>query len=245
MFDPRGASLASALAVLVAAQATAEPPAPPAPLELGAKLCPYPLGLPFDENEAEKRRPELQRRLLDALVNAGFSVADPGEVEALEERVRTDLGGFIDPATGQRDEARHEAYRERLAASLAAQLGCEAQLHAVVATVRAGFVGGTARWDGATRTVSSTGRQVMNAIAGVHESGWVVAFSLWLQLTDLRGEDIAFRSAGIETPVQFAVLEDQDYVGEDRWLTDAANLDEAIASALGPAAEYLRLRGRP
>ena len=85
----------------------------------------------------------------------------------------------------------------------------------------------------------------MNALAGVQESGWVSAFSLWLQVTDLAGKNVAFRSAGIETPVTFAVVEDQDLVPEDRWLTDEVRFGDAIRSALGPLGEALRLHGRP
>jgi hypothetical protein len=62
---------------------------------------------------------------------------------------------------------------------------------------------------------------------------------------DFEGNLIAFRSAGIETPVQLAVVEDRDLLPEDRWLTDEARLDAAILSALGPRGESLRLHGAP
>jgi hypothetical protein len=243
MFDPgRCLAVCAAAVCLFTLPAAAEPPGP---LGEGAKLCLYPLELPFSEGQAEKRRPALEKKLVDAFGAASFTLADSAAVKALEERVRTDAGGYIEPAFGWRDGPRYLAYRERLAQALRDELGCDGQLFASVVTLRAWFANGVAHWDGTDQQVSSTGRQVMNALAGVEERGWVSAFSLWLHVTDLAGEDVAFRSAGIETPVQFAVVEEKDVVAEDRWLTDEARLDAAIASALGPNGDALRQHGTP
>jgi hypothetical protein len=113
------------------------------------------------------------------------------------------------------------------------------QLVASVVGVHASFQHGVASWDGAKQQVSSTGRIVLQVLAGAVESGWVGAFSLWLRVLDLAGNELAFRSAGIETLVHLALLEDKDLLPEDRWLTDGARLDAAIASALGPRGEKL------
>ena len=93
--------------------------------------------------------------------------------------------------------------------------------------------------------MSSGGRRALHIFRGIQERGWVTALSLWLQVFDLDGNRIAFRSAGIETPVQLAVVEDKDLLPEDRWLTDEIRLDAAIRSALGPQGESLRLHGTP
>jgi hypothetical protein len=203
----------------------------------------HPVQAPLPEED--ERRSNLERRLVAALIAAAFRVAEPPAVRELEERIRKECGGFVDPATGERDARRHRAYRERLAAALRTELGCDAQLHVSVASVRASFVNGKASWDGISQQVSSTGRIVLSALAGYTESGWVSALSLWLHVTDLEGNDLAFRSAGIETPVSFAVMEDRDLLPEDRWLTDGERLDAAIASALGPLGASLRERGAP
>jgi hypothetical protein len=215
------------------------------PLDEGATLCLYPIALPFSDETAKERRPSIQEQLSAALIGARFRLPDPAAVEALEQRVRREVGGFVDVEMGTRDGPRYQAYLERLASALHDELGCDAQLHASVVTLRARFTAGVARWDGYTQKVSSTGRIVMSAIAGVYESGWVGAFSLWLSVVDLEGNPIAFRSAGIETPVQFAVVEDSDVVPEDRWLKDPVRIGEAIYSALGPGGESLRRNGVP
>jgi hypothetical protein len=215
-------------------------PAAGAGLASNATLCLHPLGLPFRAGLDDPRRASIEQRLTAALVAASFRVVEPARVQAVRERELKANGGFIDPALGWRIPEKYRAYRDRMGKALARELGCDAELVASVVPVRASFVNGTANWDGVSQQVSSTGRIVLNAIAGQMESGWVGAFSLWLLVRDLGGTDIAFRSAGIETLVHLAVLEDKDLLPEDQWLTDGTKLDAAIASALGPGGRKLR-----
>ena len=88
-------------------------------------------------------------------------------------------------------------------------------------------------------------RRALNFLGGITEYGWVQASSLRVLATDLEGNDLAFRSAGIETLASFAVVRGQDAVPEDLWLTDHERLDAAIESALGPGGSWLRHRGTP
>ena len=211
----------------------------------GSTLCLHPVALPLEEGVAAARRDDLARRLRAALVAAGFGVAEPPAVEALEKRIDGETGGYIDPATGWRDAARYQTYRSARAAAMREELHCDAELRAQVVGVRARFSGGSASWDGTSGAVSSTGRVVLNALGGVHEYGWVQALSLWLRVSDLDGNDLAFRSAGIEPLVSMAVLRDQDVLPQDAWLTDGEKLDAAIRSAVGPTGEGLRRLGVP
>jgi hypothetical protein len=206
----------------------------------GAKLCMHPLTLPFRGGDSDPRRASIEQRLTAALVSASFQVVEPSRVKAVSQRELKAVGGVIDPAIGWRLPERYQAYRDRLGRALARELGCDVQLVTSVVLVRASFQNGTAKWDGASQQVSSTGRIVLNALGGTVESGWVSAFSLWLRVLDLAGNDLAFRSAGIEALVHFAVLEDKDLLPEDQWLTDGTKLDAAIASALGPGGGKLR-----
>jgi hypothetical protein len=106
MFDLHGPWLGCAFAACLALPAAAQPAEP---LAKGAKLCLHPLSLPFSESEAEARRPELERRLVDALAAASFEVAESPAVGALEQRVREEMGGFVDPALGVRDPERYRS----------------------------------------------------------------------------------------------------------------------------------------
>ncbi len=216
-----------------------------APLAPGSTLCLHSIGLPLPEQDGEARRASLNKRLQDALTAAAFAVPEPQAVSDLIERVEKDTGGFIDVATGQRDQARYQIFQQQRAAALRNAFGCDAEMTAYVVRVKARFDGASAIWDGTSDSVSSTGRLVLAAVAGVRESGWVAALSLWLHAFDLEGNDLAFRSAGIETLVSLAVLKDQDILPDDLWLTNAEKLDAAIRSALGPNGDALRQRGTP
>jgi hypothetical protein len=206
----------------------------------GAVVCLQRLQLPFAGGTADARRTAIEQRIVAALTREAFTVVEPDRVTPVQDRVLKATGGFIDPATGMVDADRYRAFRERLAHALATELRCDVRLVPSVAPVRARFDSGVARWDGTTQQVSSTGRIVLNALTTTIESGWVGAFSLWLRLLDLGGEEIGFRSAGIEALVQLAVLEDKDLLPEDQWLTDGTKIDAAIASALGAGGNTLR-----
>jgi len=212
-----------------------------APLDRGAKLCLHPIRLPFDEGEEGERRTNFQRKLVEALNAVSLEVASPEAVDELVSRVRTESGGYFDPLTGSRDERRYLAYREQLARALSDELGCDGQLFASVVLLRARLDGTHAYWDGTSIQVVSTARGLLEG----GFSGWVGALSLWLDVLDLEGHQVAFRSAGIETLVSLAVIREQDLLPRDRWLTDEARIDAAIASALGINGSGLRGRGRP
>jgi hypothetical protein len=225
---------------LLALAALAASPAASAPLEPGTKLCLYPVGVPLDEKAGEGRRAAIERQLVAALKAASFEVADPPAVRALRKRIFEEESRLFDPATGERDRVAYERALAKLALALREELGCDAQLAANVAIVRAPFAGGTAAWDGTSQQVASTGRVILSALGGVVESGWVNAFSLWLRVAELNDDPIAFRSAGIETPLQLAVVKDQDLVPQDLWLQDVGRIEAAIQSALGPGGSALR-----
>ena len=214
-------------------------------LRAGATLCMRPMRLPFRTDEGGVRRAAIGRHVHDGLVAASFRVVAPAAVAAVLERELVASGGFVDPLTGTRDTGRFAAYQARTRNALGRELGCDAQLTASIVPIQAPFQAGVARWDGTSQRVSSAGRIVLSILGGMLESGWVGAFSLWLLAQDLAGEDLAFRSAGIETLVQLAVLEDKDLLPEDRWLADGAKLDGAIRSALGPGGRALLEEGQP
>lgn len=210
------------------------------PLDPGSKLCFSPLEIPIDVEEGDERRFKVEEKLIQALRGISISVPNPQEVEDLVERVKIESGGFIDPFTGRLDEARYRGYHDQLALALREELGCDGQLFAQVVLVYANYGGGIASWDGTKTEVTSSGRIFMGMIGGAYEYGWIRALSLWLRVTDLNGDDLAFRSAGIETLVSFAIIRDKDFLPEDRWLTDDSKVNAAIKSALGRHGSGLR-----
>lgn len=236
---PRLAASWTAVALLATGAAQADP------LDPGARLCLHPPQLPVTDSQDDPRTRRLESKLVEQLEAAGFELVGPAAVEAVVDRVARETPAAVDPYTGRRDAARHSARRVALAEALRSELACDARLLARVVPVWAFFNAGIASWDGRTENVSSAGRVVLQVLGGVAESGFVRALSLWLRVLDPEGEQIAFRSAGIETLVAFGVITDKDLLPEDQWLLDDTKLDDAIASALGSRATALRLEGDP
>ena len=215
------------------------------PLDPGTRLCLQSPDLPIANAAADPRTADLQARLIKALEAASFVVPDPAAVDAVVERVAEKAAGIIDPYTGRWDPAGYEARRAAVSQALQTELNCQARMVAEVRPVLVRFQDGMVSWDGETEFISSEGRVILNALAGRNEWGFVPALSLWLRVLDLVGDEIAFRSAGIEVLVEFAVLKDKDLLPEDRWLKDEKKVDAAIGSALGAAGSALRLEGNP
>jgi len=214
-----------------------------APTAGAARLCFDPVRLPF---EADERADRLERRVADVFRAAGFEVVASEQVKSAIERVDETWGEVFDPLTGRRDVERFDRFLAELRLALGERgLGCDHRLFVSVVQVRSPFSGGGARWDGRVVSITSTGRQLLNVLGGVAESGWVAALSLWVAIGDLDGEPLGFRSAGIEPLIRLSVTRGTDQLPEDNWLTDEVALDEAIRAALGPEASALRDQGTP
>jgi hypothetical protein len=215
------------------------------PLDAGTRVCLHAPSLPIENASTDPRTAALQTRLIAALESAGFQVTPPSAADLVVERVAKTADGAIDPYTGRRDPARSAARRALIAKALESELQCQVRMIAEVRPVYAHFQDDAAYWDGTTEHVLSGGRVVMNGIGGVTEWGFVPALSLWLRVIDLEGEELAFRSAGIETLVNFGVVKERDLLPSDRWLKDEAKIAAAIQSALGDRGSLLRGAGHP
>ena len=213
------------------------------PLDEGSTLCLLPPAIPAEEGDP--RRTDLEQLLRNALEAASYNVPNPKDVADLSDEIRESAGELYDTISGYRNEDRHQALLKRRADALRSHFGCDALVAPHVVVVRARYDSGTASWDGTKEQVISTGRIILAALGGATEHGWVSALSLWLFVRDPDGNDIAFRSAGIEALVNFAVLREQDILPRDQWLTDRVKMSKAIESALGPNGDHLRRTSVP
>ncbi|MCA9511048.1 MAG: hypothetical protein KC560_10120 [Myxococcales bacterium] len=210
----------------------------------GARLCLESVAIPTGEAD-DPRRARLEDALVEYLEASSFAVRRPSEVAPRLEALVEARPPYIDTATGERLPEVWDAFLDGVAADLRDELGCDFRVEARIVQVAAPFRNGSARVDGRTMQVSSPGRVVRNVFAGVNEWGWVPALSLWVEVTDLRGELVAFRSAGVEPLVSLAVLVDQDLKPEDAWLSNPKDVGLALVLALGLDAELLLERGVP
>ncbi len=198
----------------------------------GMRLCLQPVSLPFAKDD--ERRASLEQTVTRKLEQSGFKIVPSEEVREVAERVDEEWGEIIDPVTGRRISEKWEQYKRKLAQALGDELGCERRLTLSVALIRAPFANGSATWDGTQMSVTSAGRIVRNVLLGLNESGWLTALSLWIQVLDLNGDPLVFRSAGIEPLIDLSMSRGQDRLPEDQWLRNEEHLSRAIDSALGP-----------
>ncbi|HYC55912.1 MAG TPA: hypothetical protein VEL28_13340 [Candidatus Binatia bacterium] len=125
------------------------------------------------------------------LADAGFKVVDANVTTAFRDRELRKLGGWYDPVTGARDEARYSRLRADVAKAMSAELGCQAVVRPYLGVVRSNWRNGVARWDGVSDQVAG------GATLGAH--GWASAMSLWLSIHDLASDrELYFRSGGIQ-----------------------------------------------
>ena len=208
---------------------------------LATRLCLLPLSLPFEEGD--ERFEVVERKITAVFVDAGFEIAEPEGVLEVYESVNEQWGEIFDPLSGRVLAPMQERFTRELGGAYREKLGCDALLRVTLAVVRAMYTTPTAHWDGTKRQVVTTGRTILTVLAGQTEYGWVAALSLWVRLMDPEGENIGFRSAGIEPLVELSLSRDLDKLPIDRWLREEEFLDAAIESALGTSAQLLRTKG--
>ena len=206
-------------------------------------LCMLPAILPFAEGDDrfERVESEATRRF----ERAGFTIVPSDQVGEMLDRVDEEFGDIYDPLDGAVLLDEFARYENEVEAGFRDDLGCSGRLRVSVGIVRARYANFSASWDGVSRQVNSTGRAVLMALAGVNEYGWVSASSLWVELSDLEGNLVGFRSAGIEPHVTLSLSRDMDKLPEDRWLRNDEYFQDAFDQALGSAANRMRDAGRP
>lgn len=213
------------------------------------RLCMLPLDVPFEKED--ERYETLERLVTRHFEGAAVGIAPSAAVRKTYEKAVKRFGAVFDPATGEVDVVKQEKFDREVERSMREEHDCSGFVRLSLTQVAAWYGGVSARWDGRTRQVNSSARvatQVLvSVLAGVVivEQGFVPALSLLVQVTDLRDEDVAFRSAGIETLNTISLSRGHDYLPEDRWLRDEEALEEAVTLALGDDIEKLRSSGRP
>jgi len=132
----------------------------------------------------------------EELSSRGFSVVRPQDYEKSWKAVVGDSGDFVDPKTGERDEA---AMSRAMTLTLE-KLGAEFQIKGVVfpsiVVVEAPFAAGSACWDGVEQRVE-TGDFMTRFLSG-SQHGVVGALSLKISIRSPAGEALYQRQGGIE-----------------------------------------------
>lgn len=206
-----------------------------------ARLCLTSTEVPFEKGDP--RIGILEEKIATRFEEGHFSVVRGEPVLDVVEAIDASARPAFDSATAEAIPDRLDAYHAELGRALREKLGCEARIRIRVESVLARVDGKWAVWDGAR--ISTDPQERAPVERSPEMRGWVAALSLWVELVDVEGRELAFRSAAIEPLVHLATFRPIDRLPEDRWLQDEKALDAAIEGALGPKALYLRDRGNP
>jgi hypothetical protein len=131
----------------------------------------------------------------------GVEITSGKDFGKLAEQVDERSGAIFDPATGRVVQVAREIYEKDLEQSAREPFGCSGFVRLILVQMLARYGGAAANWDGRRVMIDAGPRLALQVLAGVSEYGWVPALSLWIHVTDLKREDVAFRTAGIE-PLQ-------------------------------------------
>lgn len=201
------------------------------------RICMVPAQLPFAKDD--DRRQSLEALITRQLEAESFEVVASAEVGATLEQIDARSGAIYDPLDGRIDEHLESLFLDDTEATLRDALGCTRLLTTGLHQVMAWYDGTHAIWDGQKTRVNSAARIATrlftSAVIGAYisEHGWVPALSLWIRVTDLRGQNEFYRTAGVEPLMDFSYSRDQDLLPEDRWLRDGEVLAAAVESAIG------------
>lgn len=175
---------------------------------------------------------------LDSLITAtlsraGYSVIRPESYAAVWARVMRETGGFANPETGVRDEARFAAIMFDVIDALGTDVHLDAVLIPKVAVVEAQFAAGRAYWDG-TRQAINLGGPMKGFFAGSPD-GTLGALSLQVTIRDAAGDTLYANAGGIEV---LSKMDGREFVAVPRreLFSDPRRSERAVRIALAPLA---------
>lgn len=151
-----------------------------------------PVAVPRDLENPERVRAKFESLIEAKLREAGFSIVPARESGEIFERMTKQLGGFFDPVTGKRDEAKFKTAVEHTLRELGTRFNADALLYPSIVVVRAPFSVNRANWDGAQEPMITPGSYGSALI------GTVAALSLVVTIQDRTGAAVYINGGGIQ-----------------------------------------------
>lgn len=218
----------AASALLMAAQAYADDPAPAPIVTAGQVVAVAPLFVePFDpdRDRAFAVTDAIERYLADR----GLTVVSAREFEQYSTPKIQEIGGYFDPYTGERIDEKYRAVREYVYGKLAETHKVDAYLYPRVVVVEAMQKGTSAEWDGTKVKLLEGFLNLMLNNASNQRS--IDALTLRATLRDAQDATLYEGRGGLELLVRHG-KQGYENLGPDDVLHDAAANQHAVEVAL-------------
>ena len=165
------------------------------------------------------------------LRNAGYTVVPSAAYEAVWERAKQQIGGYFDPVTGRRDEAKFKAVRTHALREIADTEKVDATVGCIIRPVTAAFAAGTAYWHGVSEPIATGG--FWSRVGTGDSHGTAPALSLVIVMEGIDGQELFVNAGGIQLlqTVEYGKFVD---VPKAQLLSDAARNATAVDIALAP-----------
>jgi hypothetical protein len=191
----------------------------------------FPVGLPTDLDDPEPVKAKFEALIEAKLKEGGFVPVPSQELDAVWKRMKEQLGGFFDPITGKRDEAKFKTAREHALRELQAKTKADAVLYPSIQFIKVNFFSNQATWHGTSESLL-TGGFWGNFLAG-QRSGTTTALSLYVTVEDINGVDMYVNVGGIQLAYK---LSGSTFVAVPRpeLFVDEQRNQAAVNAALNP-----------
>lgn len=225
------------------------PTAPAAVIERMRVLVVAPVSVAADVTIPDSILRHIESALVTQLRDAGVSVIPPSDYEWLWEEVYRASDPIFDPFTGQRNEEAYGRAWGRFYSMAASRFGARAVLFPELWEVEAEVTDGSARWDGTSQSMTSTGTKILAILDAlvpnddgqpdydILPSGFVEALSLSIVVEDSSGTALYSQRSGIES-LRTRITSDR--LEESELFQDGDRLERAITRALAPLLEEFR-----
>ena len=182
-----------------------------------------PVGVPPDLGHPEPVMAKFESLLEAKLREGGFSIVPSREFVEIWKRMAEQVGGYFDPVTGKREEAKFRAVQEHALRELSATFKADALVQARIQPVTVPFRATEATWHGTSQLVEG----------GWQRFGTIGALSLVITIVDSHGVVMYTNAGGIQLLAEFKgnqlVL-----VPRHELFTDEERNAAAVNIALGP-----------
>ncbi len=155
-----------------------------------------PVVIPGDLENKEQVKAKFESLIESKLREAGFVVIQSREFAEIRELMTKQLGGYFDPVTGKRDEAKFKSVKEHSLREMHAKFNSDAVLYSSIQVFLASFSGGKAAWHGTSESLSTGG--LLGALSVSTRNGKVSALSFGVGIEDSNGVDIYVNWGGIQ-----------------------------------------------